>query len=66
MDTTSKSNVDNGHTKETNGHIVVDDDDEVDHTCGWFGFRPKCLQGFAKPPWLLVCIMVVTFTQGKL
>ena len=73
MDTTIKRKTeDNGHVVSVNkasenDPVVteVDDEDVSEHKCGYFGWTPSCLQRFNTPPWLLVCIMFYTFSQGR-
>ena len=51
---------------EVKPEVVESPDEEVsDLRCGYFGWRPKWLQRFNRPSWLIVCIMWFTFTQGK-
>ena len=63
--------IDNGHVVSAdkaaeNGHVVTGENDEdvSEHQCGYFGWTPSYLQRFNTPPWLLVCMMVLMFTQG--
>ena len=52
---------------EAAGDVMAADEDVMDdaHSCGYFSWRPKCVQSFAKPPWLLICLMGLAFSQGK-
>ena len=45
----------------------ADDEPEIEEhlKCGYWSWRPSCLQRFNTPRFLLVCIMWTTFTQGK-
>ena len=40
------------------------DTDEDNLRCGYFSWRPDCLRKVNKPPWLLVTVMFMAFTQG--
>ena len=42
---------------------VVEPDDET-LRCGYWSWKPDCLQVCNTPRWLLVCISWFTFTQG--
>ena len=50
--------------KEDKNPILDEEDDEL--KCGYSSWTPSWLQRFNKPPWLLVTVMIATFTQGKL
>lgn len=35
------------------------------YQCGWFSFRPKCLQRFMNPKWALFWLCWAGAVQGK-
>ena len=47
-----------------NGKIMINNDDIIQDTCGWYTFRPKCLQRFMNPKWTLLFLCIAGAVQG--
>ena len=61
--TTEQKNKDKEQKK--NDNIIIDDEDH-DYRCGYFSWTPQWLQRFNTPRWLLVTVMILTFSQGNI
>ncbi|GAB0098809.1 Solute carrier organic anion transporter family member [Sergentomyia squamirostris] len=46
------------------GENVTSDSQEMKKSCGWFGFRPKCLERFMSPKWALFWLCWAGAVQG--
>lgn len=47
-----------------NEKIMIKNDDIIQYTCGWYTFRPKCLQRFMNPKWSLLFLCLAGAVQG--
>uniref|UniRef100_H3B9X4 Solute carrier organic anion transporter family member 4A1 n=1 Tax=Latimeria chalumnae TaxID=7897 RepID=H3B9X4_LATCH len=61
----------NGNNLYNNNNIVcevnyVTAEPEMDSLCGWAAFKPKCLQIFNTPKWVLFFLCIASFLQGMI
>jgi len=47
-----------------NDKIMINNDDIIQDTCGWYTFRPKCLQRFMNSKWTLLFLCIAGGVQG--
>lgn len=47
-----------------NDKIMINKDDIIQDTCGWYKFRPKCLQRFMNSKWTLLFLCIAGGVQG--
>lgn len=50
---------------EITGTVPNDKDEVPKYQCGWFSFRPKCLQRFMNPKWALFWLCWAGAVQGE-
>ncbi|XP_070496427.1 solute carrier organic anion transporter family member 4A1 isoform X3 [Chironomus tepperi] len=44
--------------------IMINNDDIIQDTCGWYTFKPKFLQRFMNPKWMLLFLCIAGAVQG--